>query len=71
MDLAAILHLVMAPKARRGEEVTLRWGLANFNNWITAYLMSLFTPEQLVKLMRSFGIKGELVPVVSPCLGPL
>ena len=36
-------------KARRGEEVTLRWGLANSNNWITAYLMSLFTPEQLVK----------------------
>ncbi|MDD3478901.1 MAG: transglycosylase domain-containing protein [Paludibacteraceae bacterium] len=57
-------------KARRGEEVTLRWGLANSNNWITAYLMSLFTPEQLVKLMRSFGIKGELVPVVSLCLGP-
>ena len=57
-------------KARRGEEVTLRWGLANSNNWITAYLMSLFTPEQLVKLMRSFGIKGEIVPVVSLCLGP-
>ena len=32
--------------------------------------MSLFTPEQLIKLMRSFGIRGELVPVVSLCLGP-
>lgn len=59
-----------ASKARIGEEVTLRWGLANSNNWITAYLMSLFTPEQLVKLMRSFGIKGELIPVISIALGP-
>ena len=57
-------------KARRGEEVTLRWGLTTSNNWITAYLMSLFTPEQLVKTMRSFGIRGELIPVVSLCLGP-
>ena len=32
--------------------------------------MSLFTPEQLVKIMRSFGIKGQLDPVVSLCLGP-
>ncbi len=32
--------------------------------------MSLHTPESLVELMRSFGIKGELTPVVSICLGP-
>jgi len=53
-----------------GQPVTLRWGLANSNNWISGYLMSLFTPEALVKLMRSFGIKGQLDPVVSLCLGP-
>ena len=53
-----------------GEEVTLDWGLRNSSNWISAYLMSLFTPEQLVQLMRSFGIQGELDPVVSLCLGP-
>lgn len=53
-----------------GQTVTLRWGLANSNNWISAYLMSLFTPGSLVKLMRSFGIKGQLDPVVSLCLGP-
>ena len=52
-----------------GETVTLRWGLQNSNNWITAYLMSLLTPEQLVNLMRSFGIKGFLDPVISICLG--
>jgi len=53
-----------------GQPVTLRWGLANSNNWISGYLMSLFTPDALVKLMRSFGIKGQLDPVVSLCLGP-
>jgi len=57
-------------KARIGETVTLRWGLANSNNWISAYLMSLFTPESLVKLMRSFGIRGHIDPVISLFLGP-
>ncbi|MFA5046451.1 MAG: transglycosylase domain-containing protein [Paludibacter sp.] len=52
-----------------GDVVTLRWGLSNSDNWISAYLMSLFTPESLVKLMRSFGIKGQIDPVVSLCLG--
>lgn len=56
--------------ANQGEMVTLNWGLEKSSNWITAYLMSLFTPEQLVKLMRSFGIEGQLDPVVSLCLGP-
>lgn len=57
-------------KARIGQEVTLRWALANSNNWISAYLMGLFTPESLVKLMHSFGIRSHLDPVVSLCLGP-
>lgn len=54
----------------QGEMVTLNWGLQQSSNWITAYLMSLYTPEQLVRLMRSFGIEGQLDPVVSICLGP-
>ena len=54
----------------QGEMVTLNWGLEKSSNWITAYLMSLYTPEQLVSLMRSFGIEGQLDPVVSLCLGP-
>lgn len=52
-----------------GETVSLTWGLKKSSNWITAYLMSLFTPDQLVKLMHSFGIKGPIDPVVSMCLG--
>jgi penicillin-binding protein 1A len=54
----------------RGDTVTLTWGLKESSNWMSAYLMSLFTPEQLVRLMQSFGIQGELDPVVSLCLGP-
>lgn len=52
-----------------GEMVDLTWGLKKSSNWITAYLMSLFTPEQLAQLMHSFGIKGYIDPVVSMCLG--
>jgi len=57
-------------KEKIGQSVTLRWGLANSNNWVSAYLMGLFTPGSLVKLMRSFGVRGQLDPVVSLCLGP-
>ena len=54
----------------QGDTVTLSWGLQQSSNWISAYLMSLYTPNQLVRLMRSFGIQGQLDPVVSICLGP-
>ena len=53
-----------------GDIVSLRWGLANSDNWISAYLMSLFSPEAMVKMMRSFGVTGQIDPVVSLCLGP-
>lgn len=52
-----------------GRLVTIRWGLQNSDNWVTACLMSLYTPEALVKLMHSFGIRSHLDPVVSLCLG--
>jgi penicillin-binding protein 1A len=32
--------------------------------------MNMFTPDALVKLMQSFGIRSQLDPVVSLCLGP-
>ncbi len=52
------------------DTVTLKWGLEQSSNWMSAYLMSLYTPEALVKLMHSFGVEGYLDPVVSICLGP-
>ena len=58
-------------KARVGEMVTLRWGLANSNNWISARLMDKLSPSSLARLMHSFGIKNKIDEVVSLCLGPV
>ena len=58
-------------KSHYGEIVTLKWGLANSNNWISAYLMSKLSPYSLVRLIHSFGILNkEIEPTVSLCLGP-
>ena len=60
-----------ANKKRYGEMVTVKWGLANSDNWITAYLMSKLSPYQLKRLIHSFGVKNQQIdPVVSLCLGP-
>ena len=54
---------------RVGENVTLRWALSKSNNWISAYLMNRLSPQALVQLMNSFGIRGQMDPVVALCLG--
>ena len=56
---------------RYGEMVTLKWGLANSDNWISAYLMGKLNPYDLVRLIHSFGVRNKAIdPVVSLCLGP-
>ena len=58
-------------KKRYGEMVTIKWGLANSDNWVTAYLMSKLNPYQLVRLIHSFGVLNKQIdPVVSLSLGP-
>lgn len=58
-------------KKHYGEIVTLKWGLANSNNWISAYLMSKLNPYELVRLIHSFGVLNkEIQPTISLCLGP-
>lgn len=60
-----------ASKKRYGEMVTIKWGLANSDNWVTAYLMGKLNPYQLVRLIHSFGVQNKQIdPVVSLCLGP-
>lgn len=60
-----------ANKKRLGEMVTVKWGLANSDNWITAYLMSKLNPYNLKRLIHTFGVRNrEIVPSVSLCLGP-
>lgn len=54
---------------RVGEMVTVRWGLQNSSNWITANLMARTSPYALMRLLRTFGIMGNIDPVISMCLG--
>ncbi|WP_294590928.1 transglycosylase domain-containing protein [uncultured Bacteroides sp.] len=60
-----------ANKKRYGEMVTVKWGLANSDNWVTAYLMSKLNPYNLKRLINTFGVRNrEIVPSVSLSLGP-
>lgn len=60
-----------ANKKRLGEMVTVKWGLANSDNWITVYLMSKLNPYNLKRLIHTFGVRNrEIVPSFSLCLGP-
>jgi len=58
-------------KSRYGQLVTLKWGLAQSNNWISAYLMSKLNPNQFVDILHSFGIDNpDIHPSMSLALGP-
>ena len=58
-------------KARYGEMVTLKWGLQQSNNWISAYLMSKLNPRAFVDLLREYGIRNpDIHPSMALCLGP-
>ncbi len=52
-----------------GEMVSIQWGLQHSSNWVTAYLMSRLSPYTFVRLLNSFGLKGEMEPVISISLG--
>ncbi len=56
-------------KARNGEMVSLAWGLATSNNWISAKLMQLLKPEPVVRLAHEMGLYSPIDPVPSICLG--
>lgn len=58
-------------RARYGEMVTLKWGLATSNNWISAWLMNQMSPSALVRLIHEYGVLNkDIVPSMSLCLGP-
>lgn len=54
---------------RVGETVTIKWGLQNSSNWVTAYLMGQLSPYTFVRLLHSFGLRNYIDPVISVCLG--
>lgn len=54
----------------KGEFVSIKWGLQNSDNWVTAYLMKQFSPYAFARMLQSFGLKTPAPPVVSLALGP-
>lgn len=54
---------------RQGEMVTLRWGLANSENNISAWVLKQFTPEAVGQMAHKMGITSFIDPVPSVFLG--
>lgn len=58
-------------RARYGQMVTLKWGLAQSNNWVSAYLMSRLNPQDFLRILNDFGINTYgAYPSMVLCLGP-
>ena len=60
-------------RARYGQEVSLKWGLQQSNNWISAYLINLLGASQFVNILHDFGLNNpDIDKNASPvlCLGP-
>ena len=52
-----------------GKMVTLKWGLANSVNNISAWLMKRFNPYALAEVAERMGVTSHIDPVVSAFLG--
>ncbi|MDD4031730.1 MAG: transglycosylase domain-containing protein [Bacteroidales bacterium] len=58
-----------SPTSKDGQMVTLRWGLANSVNNISAWLVKNFPPESIIEVLRRMGITSPIDAVPSICLG--
>jgi penicillin-binding protein 1A len=52
-----------------GRMVTLKWGLANSRNRISAWVMKQFNPNAITEVMRRMGVYSPIDPVPSMFLG--
>jgi penicillin-binding protein 1A len=52
-----------------GKMVTLKWGLANSVNYISAWLVKYFNPQAVVDIIRKMGVKSHIDAVPSVILG--
>jgi penicillin-binding protein 1A len=57
------------PEEYHGKMVTLKWGLAQSENYISAWLMKQFSPQAVVDIMHRMGIRSYIDPVYSIFLG--
>ena len=53
-----------------GKTGTLKWGLTNSSNNISAFLMKQYGPEAMADMMRRMGIQSHVDEVPSLCVGP-
>jgi len=53
-----------------GKKVSLKWGLANSHNWVSAWLFKNFNPENVISLLRKMGVTSYIAPVPSMIYGP-
>jgi len=58
-----------ANEDRRGEEVTLKWALANSNNWISGQLIKRYPPQSVIRLAQKMGVTSDIPAVYSIALG--
>ncbi len=54
---------------RSGQMVTLKYGLANSLNQISAWVLKQFSPQAVVNLTHKMGVKSYILPVYSICVG--
>lgn len=52
-----------------GRMVTLKWGLANSKNMISAWVMKQFNPQAVTEIMRKLGVYSPIDAVPSMFLG--
>ena len=52
-----------------GQEITLKYALAQSNNWISAYLMNQFGPNAVIGMARRMGVESPIDAVPAICLG--
>jgi penicillin-binding protein 1A len=57
------------PRAYHGKMVSLAWGLAQSENYISAWLMQQFRPTAVTDLMSKMGVRSFIDPVPSIFLG--
>jgi penicillin-binding protein 1A len=58
-----------ADDERRGEQVTLKWALANSNNWVSGQLIKKYAPKAVVSLAHKMGVTSDIPEVYSIALG--
>lgn len=56
-------------KEHEGQMVTLKWGLANSKNKISAWVMKQFNPQAVAEVMKRLGVYSYIDPVPSMFLG--